>query len=204
MKYNNINEAISDNSSRQCKVRNCYNPRSRISGYCKQHTTTNQNFGHPEHRKIIPKHYKYEREECRKVIEGNIGHDGIKRAIAFLDGWLDRAGSGKPTVLGTHFSRLKRNGVTGKDILIECCAIWLFADWNPNRIFDHKHLTYAIGNRVLRVSPYSYKTTGPEHRTVGKYILENVGVLMVSVTRKINKLLEEGRLTAEAMAEPLS
>ena len=53
-------------------------------------------------------------------------HPGVKTAAAWLDGLLIDAASGDRNIPGySHFERLQRHGITGRDILLETAGLWL-------------------------------------------------------------------------------
>ena len=204
--YKNISQAIRHNSKRQCKVEGCFKHRSRISGYCQNHTTINQRWGSPYHTKLLPRDYDVEREQCRTIIDLNHQqeHRGIVYAVNFLDRWLNDAHQGKPGVVSAeHFRRLKDAGITGKQILIECCALWLFADLKPQRIRDSRHLTYVLGSKIIRLSPFGESTRGPEHRAVGEYLRRNLGRLFVSVAMAVKRKEVKDKEVKKVLDEPL-
>ncbi|MFC1523655.1 hypothetical protein ACFL6N_02570 [Thermodesulfobacteriota bacterium] len=203
-KYKNIHQAVSDNSTKLCKVPGCTNNRSRVSGYCIKHTSQNNRFGHPQHRRILKNEYEIERDECREIVMKNINHEGIKSAVKFIDDWLQAAWDERPGVVSPdHFRRLYDAGVKGLDILIECCALWLFHERRPRRIYDNRHLTYVMGNRIIRISPYWAKVTGPEHRAVGQHLRNNIGAIFVGVSHAVDKKERVDNERRMAMSTPL-
>jgi len=205
-KYKSLSQAISDNSSKLCKVKGCSRRRHRISGYCAPHSTINNVFGSPYHKKLLANHYSIERQEVRELVELNLlhSHSGILWAIDWLDKWLSDAYDDKPHVVSKdHFRRLKDAGVTGKDILIECCALYLYHVRRPDRIVTDRHLIYCLGSRVIRLSPYWGKTSGPEHRKVGERLKQTIGPLLVSVSWAIEKRERADNQRLKALGQPL-
>ena len=97
-------------------------------------------------------------------------------------------------------------GVTGKELLMEASAIYLLSErQGKGLILDDNHLTTQIGNKVVRVKGYSGgHLYGGQCRKVGKYIRENIGVVLLNVSRSANviELKEQRKLTI--MNTPLS
>ena len=185
MKYSNINEAISDNSRKKCKIKHCHRNRSRISGYCELHTQKNQQHGHPLHQKIIPKDYAEEKELCRSIIESNINHPGIQAALQWYEHTVfNLAGARVGFGLG-EYNKLKNAGVTPMDMLLECVALAVFYLRQPNRIHDNRHFMYCLGNRFLRLVPRKGRIPGKTQRLHGERIWKNVKHILLNICTRI-------------------
>jgi len=209
-------EYIPINSKRPCKVPGCNRRRFRVGGYCSRHQSILTNWGSPTHQFISRmKDYDEERKECRKLIQHNLenGHKGIAYAVDFLEDWLkDSACEGnRYRTQAKHFARLYRDGVTAIDILVECSALWLFWQRNPNRIDSLKHWKYVAGNCVIHLSPYGVgrghhkplKTSGKERREVGEGIHKAIGTMIVLVARAIMDEERKREEVLKAMHQPL-
>jgi len=203
-KYQSINHAIDHNTQRQCKAKGCLNPRFRISGYCSAHSEKNHKFGSPYHYRLSRKDYAKEYDDCMSIIGLNQEHEGIQYAIKFIESWLQDAWDGKPgIVLPNHARRLFDAGITGKQILVECCALYLLRIRQPQRLHDGKHLLYVMGSRILRISPYWNRTLGTEHRACGEFLMNNLGPLFVSVVSAVKRREAQEDHNQEVMHEPL-
>lgn len=195
--------AIADNQTRQCKHPGCRNKRVRISGYCAGHSSQHHRYG-SSFGMIRKKELDGERTEVRELIELNQStHKGIQFALKFLEKWLEDSWAGKDVVCAHHFRRIYDNGVTALDILVEACSVWLFANRYPRRIRTDRHLTYALGHRLLRGRTYWGIILGPEARETGEHLRKNIGVLLVTVARAVVKREQEHDAKVKMLSQPL-
>lgn len=192
--YKNIQEAMSDNSNNPCKAEGCHRNRSRISGYCPLHTAINWQSGHPLHQKIMKGMYAIEKAEVKELIDKNIEHEGIQEGIRFFEGWLNDSLNGLPRPCSEHLKRLKEDGVSGYELLVESAAFFLFGWDNPRVIKSDRHFTYQLGNRILRYKPFNIR--GTALHDAGSYIKRNVGGLLVTIMHAVQRKEEllENRL----------
>lgn len=187
-KYNNIYDAIRDNSKKECSVRTCRNNRNRIGSLCENCGKQRWYWGHPEARAIYKRDYHYEVQAVQKVIEKNLKHDGIKHGINFLNNYMKGSVEGSTYLPGfKHAIRHYEAGVDGFGILVELAAIYLLSRNVHTPVKDHRHLKYLLGSKFIRYTPCSIKVRGTENRDVGEYLNENIGVLLLNISKFVEK-----------------
>jgi hypothetical protein len=113
-------------------------------------------------------------------------------------------------VLGApHLQRLGEDGITGKDVLIECAGLWLYAGENPRVIPDGTPLTYALSICVLtkannnRGCRTAADLKADLRRNVGTYIRENLGLLLINIERAIQQRELKRNQAKMAMSQPI-
>ena len=191
-KYSNIHDAIRDNERKKCSVKSCRSNRYRISSCCQICCRRKWLWGHPEGRALSKHEYHHEHQMVQAVIEKNLNHDGINHGIDFLNSYLERAGHGGATCLpgSKHAARLYDSNVVAKDLLAVLAAIYMLSGNFHTPVKDHRHLKYLLGNKFIRFVPCHDRVRGTEHRDVGEYLNDNIGVLLLNISNTARKLDE--------------
>jgi len=127
-------------------------------------------------------------EDVEKIISLNPDHPGIKRGIDFFQGFLEDAANGSGLVPCPELiARLHDAGLNPVEILIEMAALWLLHDQQKGLIKSDLHLYHLMGSRLIRFIRYPGRTRGTQHFACGEYVRKNVGVLLVNISRTVEK-----------------
>ena len=181
-KYHNFTEAMRDNETKKCSANGCHNYRHRISKYCKRCARQRWYWGHPEATGINRKDYAYEMLLVEEAIRKNTAHCGINDAVNYLDALLKDAHDGfNYFPEAEHAARLYDDAVLGIELLTELSAIYLYSRRFRTKIKSDMHLTYLLGSKFIRCRPYSGRTTGPKHKAVGEFLMNDIGIMLLTV-----------------------
>ena len=145
-----------------CLVARCTKPRHGASRYCSAHKQRLANFGHPEARKLLVKHYEGERKEVARFLKDHASHPGIRNALEWIAEWLAESAEGDKSLPGyVQLARLHRFNVTPEAILHEVASIWLYVHRNPTALPDGDglSLTHALAIGVLFLVPHERTKT---------------------------------------------
>ena len=187
------------NSALHCSAPGCYSYRRGLSGYCARHERRRNIYGSPNGQKIGRREYAMERHEVEAFIEKHLQHEGIQLALEWLQGCLDDAANGVGLPHGLQWARLHRGQVSGKQILVEAGALWLYSLRRDSRLPDDERLTYAIGTAVLHLAPRASRTawvkgvpakryariSGRMRRDFGHWLREELGILFLRISNAI-------------------
>ena len=211
------------NTATKCKAKGCYNTRENLSGYCKAHRTLAmgvRRHGWPNGRRIWPKEYLLETNQVTDIINANLSHEGIKTGIQFFDRYLSLSQNGIKTPGGSFIAKVADHGFTGKDLLIEAAAVWLFADRNPGLVpqsLDGMPTNLPLDSVTGRcLALITHRAAGRGNKIgqtklpkrdavkIGEYVRVNLGTLLLNIMKSVNdkEKAEQERLLAQA--EPLS
>ncbi len=194
-------EAAINNEKKLCSVKGCTNNRHIISRFCNKHKQRQTNQGHPTALPIRRKDYAIEKQEVTNIIELNIENQAIQHGIEFFDKTMKDSISIPESELWLYLSDA---GVTGKELLIEASAIYLLSERN-RLILDDNHLTTQIGNKVVRVKGYrGGHLYGGQCKKVGKFIRENIGIVLLNICRSANVIEIEEQRKITIMNTPLN
>jgi hypothetical protein len=191
-RFNNIHDAIRNNEKRDCSVTSCHRKRYRVGALCENCGKQRWLWGHAEARAVFKRDYRYEKQIVQKVIDKNPNHDGINHGVNFLETYMERAASGSTYLPGyIHAERLYNANADGHDILVELAAIYMLSRNLHTPVKDHRHLKYLLGSKFIRFAPCPVKVRGTEHRDVGEYLNENIGVLLLNISKSAHKMVKE-------------
>jgi hypothetical protein len=192
-RFNNIHDAIRNNEKRDCSVKSCHRKRYRVGALCENCGKQRWLWGHPEARAVFKRDYRYEKRIVQKVIDKNLEHDGIQHGINFIEVYLNRSGEGTANHLPghEHAKRLHNANADAVNILVELAAIYMLSRNYHTPVKDHRHLKYLLGSKFIRFVPCQVKVRGTEHRDVGEYINENIGVLLLNIAKSAHKMVKE-------------
>ncbi len=191
-KFNNIHDAIRNNEKRDCSVKSCDRKRYRVGALCENCGKQRWLWGHPEAKAVFKRDYRYEKQMVQKVIDKNLEHDGIQHGIKFIEGYLKRSGEGANHLPGhIHAERLYHADADAVNILVELSAIYMLSMNFHTPVKDHRHLKYLLGSKFIRFVSGAGKVKGTEHRDVGEYLNENIGVLLLNIGKSAHKMVRE-------------
>jgi len=191
------------NQLKKCELPECNKRRRGLSRFCHYHRTKFQRYGDPNGKSYIPSTWNNERSEVIELLALNADHPGITRAIEFLDRWI--FGCGRGVGVGHEcIDQLHISQVTGRQVLTEITAIYLFSLRNPHRIFTKRyyhrkhhyyyesHLFMLMARKVILMVPG--KSQNLKHLTVrhiARHLRKNLGVLIDNVARSIEEKFED-------------
>lgn len=192
-KFKDIRTAIRDNERRECSVKHCTNKRYRIGSLCERCGRQKWLWGHPEAKAVYKRDYAHEKKMVEKVIGQNLEHEGIQHGLKFLADYMERSANGATYLPGhKHAKRLHDSGTADPvGILTELSAIYMLSQNFHTPVKDHKHLKYLLGNKFIRYVPCHEKVRGTEHRDVGEYLNENIGVLLLNIANSAHKMAKK-------------
>ena len=175
---------------KSCGVRH----RWRVSGYCERCSYVYQYWGHPKARPIKRKEYLGEIAEVTELLSLNENtHNGIIRAMGFLDGVLDKAARGITVVPGVEevLAVVADRGATSRELFIEVSSLHLLYYRHSRLIKSKEHLVKLTGNKVLIIKKNPCRLNGKLHRMVGEAVIDGIGpVLLLNVARACDRRLE--------------
>lgn len=148
-------------------------------------TNPKQYWGADNAEPISSMDYMKEKEEVVQWITMNQDIPYIKGLIEGTDRWLEEVAHTKYYRFGWHFSRLWDSGIRGLDIIVETSAITMFAHRNKTRIVDAQHFIHLVGNKIIRILPYSGKAYGKEHYGIGMSVLKHLDNAHLKVCKMI-------------------
>lgn len=195
-----LKQMIEKNKVLPCTVPNCPNRRHRLHKYCIQHQTAYIHFGHPKSRAIQKRELEGVLSEVRSLVSRNENnHKGLQNAVQWFDQWLCDARDDKWGVPGKeHIKRLAKYGVTAREMLITCGAVWLYSYRCPHMIPDEKALSYALAHQLMKMVPLEYATTASGKKRaklmrkrdrveIGDYVRKSLGGLYLNITKTLNE-----------------
>lgn len=187
-------EKIADNTQKQCSVKHCPNYRYRIDPYCRKHRESKRYWGHPEAKAIRRKtDYWWQVEAVKEIIEMNMDHPGVQKGIEFFETYMKMAANGSRSVPCPELiARLYDAAVKPLDLLIEMAALWLLHDQTRGLIKSDLHLYHLMGSKLIRFIRYDGRTRGTQHFACGEYVRKNVGVLLVNISRAVERKWRQG------------
>jgi hypothetical protein len=223
-KNKSITADISNNEAKQCKASHCYQPRYRVGGFCRSHTTKRHHYGGPNGRAIRLKEYEVERIETEKFIDEHIDHPAIAAATKWLGSWLEASHRGD-TSLPAHrdMARLHRCGVTALSILKACASLWIYAQHRPALFAEDLQITYAMSRAVINLTPRETRPVAKVHASggilahhryrtarVGAGTLQDIGgrlrrslvALFININEGLNHQEQQQRKGADALRVP--
>jgi hypothetical protein len=204
--HNPLLQRMHVNIKIKCKVDGCTNYRTRVSCWCMSHDKKMIYHGHPLAQRIPKQKYAVERELVLKILELNMSHPAIMTAIDFITSWIKQSQSQYTTTPCSKFvCYLDR--VSPYNLFVELASVWHFAAHHPTDVLSDKHLQYLLGNKFLRFggqNPESVNIRGHHHRDVGRFIVQNIGISLINVSRAIDEHEAKQNQRLSDMAKPLS
>lgn len=197
-----LKEALEKNQSKQCSVDGCCYPRYRLYSTCVHHFFRRRLYGSPKSKAIRKRDLQRDRDIVKRIVDTNESHRGIQKAIHWFDDWLHDAAAGRPVVAKRHIQRLTLAGITGKELVITCGALWAFSYRNPKFFPDKLSLAYGLSHQVMTLVPLEYTTTrngksramvmnGTDRRAIGEHIVNHIGMLFISICHHIERQEQE-------------
>ena len=216
---------VQRNNGRICDVSGCNRPRHGAARHCANHKNTVYRYGDPRARKIEKKEYAAERKEVRTLFDAHPDHSGVRNSIAWLQDLIDRAGQGDSRVPAyVHVARLYRYEVSGRDALIELCALWLFLHRRPHALPDDGEAkTFALAVAFLYLAPrdhlksYHYQCVGglrerrhyrearhAPRKAIGELLRKQLALLFVNVVRATEQQQQAERDARASLSVPFT
>lgn len=209
-----LKQMIDKNKVLPCSVPDCPNLRHRLHKYCISHQTAYIHFGNPRSKAIQKKELSGVLSEVRDLVGRNEStHIGLQNALTWFDRWLKDAAEDKWGVPGKdHIKRLGLYGITAREMLITCGAVWLFSYRCPHLIPDEKSLSYNLAHQLMKMVPLDYATTASGKKrakllpkrdrvAIGDYVRKSLGGLYLNMTKTINEREDRERNFYNAMSK---
>lgn len=130
-----------------CAMPACRNFRARFSPYCPSHWNTLSRLGHPGARALTRRDLKPFRTLAEHLLTTYADRPDTAAAITWCESLLHKYPDDRT---GPQLARLKREGVTGRELLAAWLAVWGYADRYPASLPDDGRLTVALGRAALR------------------------------------------------------
>lgn len=200
-------EASEDNSRKTCDAPGCTSKRHNISRYCNTHSKRFYAWGHPLGTALRKRDYAVEREEVKNIIELNMeGHEGIQYSLDFIQKTLELAQQGSPSVpCPDLLARLYQGEVSPVDVLAEVASLFLLLEQHGNHLIkDERHLVYTMGNKVIRLGGNYKARKGTEHRAVGQWFYDQIGVQCLNLAKAVVLHRSQENKNITAMCQPLN
>jgi hypothetical protein len=215
MNPDNVKTRIEKNEALPCSVQGCPNHRHRISTCCMAHAAMKQYWGHPKSRGLLRKELAVYRQEIDSVVTRNEEtHAGLRNALEWFQRWLRDAAESRRGVPGAkQIRRLYAAGVSARDLLVLCGAVYLYQARNLHMLPNQDALRFQLAHQVMKSLPlecrtsgsgkrYSRKLTKPERKELGTYIDNSLGLLFHNMVSAVNQreerkkafVNEQGRL----------
>jgi hypothetical protein len=155
-------------------------------------------------RAIRESDYRLERAQVREVIERNLEHPAIVKALNTIQAMFkEGADAFTPPRDGTseipaayHLGRLYYHNIDPVEVLVRAAALLMYHYMNPRMIPSKKALTFTLGWRVLGLVPvermsdpgkgrrvYRYPKE-KDRRELGEYLWDRVGLLSYMIKYK--------------------
>ena len=154
-----LKDALESNQSKPCSVEGCSYLRYRLYSTCVHHFFRRKLYGNAKSKAIKKSELQRDRDVVTRLVERNESHQGIQKAITWLDQWLKEATESKPVPGARHLQRLAYNGINGRDLLITCGALWAYSYRKPQFFPDKLSLVYGLAHQVMTLAPLEYATT---------------------------------------------
>ena len=216
MNCDDLKFTINKNQLLRCSVPGCPYLRHRLYNVCLKHQAQKVHFGDPRSRAIQKRELKGVRDEVISLVERNeTTHAGLQNAISWFERWMKDASENKHGVPGCkHIRRLYEHGVSSRELLITCGAVWLFSYRFPHRLPTEKALTFALAHQIMKLMPLEYTITRNgkkraklmsrrERQEIGEYIRQSLGLLFVNIVKSLDEREERERNFKNQMAKPL-
>jgi len=155
-------------------------------------------------RAIRESDYRVERDQVREVIEKNIEHPAVVKALNTIQGMLkEGADAFNPPRNGTsdlpaayYLGRLYYHNIDPVEVLVRAAGLLMYHYNYPRMIPSKKALTFTLGWRVLALVPmermsdpgkgrrvYRYPRER-EKRELGNYLWDRIGLLSYMIKYK--------------------
>jgi hypothetical protein len=207
-KYSSLNQFLYENKRLQCGVKGCTSMRVGKSKYCGKHRARAYVWGHPEAGSVKPYLYSDEIEAVTKLIKHNENHEGILLGKQFLDKKMEAGARGADIRGGMYWANLYSQKISSSELLIRLGGLWYFdyRDELKRHIKNHRHLISLSGNVVIRFGKmYGIKYVPPKiYRQVGDQVKKRIGVLLVNISRNIERMEREKRMRLSKMGQELN
>jgi hypothetical protein len=155
-------------------------------------------------RAIRESDYRGERVQVREVIERNLEHPAIVKALNTIQAMFkEGADAYSPPRDGTseipaayHLGRLYYHNIDPVEVLVRAAALLVYHYMNPHMIPSKKALTFTLGWRVLGLVPMERLSDAGKGRRVyrypkekdklelGEYLWKHLGLLSYMIKEK--------------------
>jgi hypothetical protein len=207
-KYSSLNQFLYENKRLQCNVRGCQTKRVGKSQYCGKHRARAYVWGHPEAGAVKSYLYSDEIEAVTKLINHNDNHEAILLGKKFLDDMMKTGGNGTDIRGSMYWANLYSQKISSSELLIRLAGLWYFdfKDELRRHIKNHRHLISLSGNCVIRFGKmHGIRYVPPKfYRTVGEQIKVGIGILLVNISRTIEKMEREKRRRLSKLGQELN
>lgn len=150
-------------------------------------------------------------DQLEKVISVNPNHKGLSVGVRFFERWMSMANVSinlhPPMVpAARHLARLHDFNVNPMDCLKVVGSVWLYSAMNGRFIKSDLHTRAVMGQKLFALAPMrgERKKTGKERKAAGKYIQDNIGVLLVSLTDAVGRMEQQEQDRLKAMGSRLN
>ena len=207
-KYSSLNQFLYENKRLQCNVSGCQSRRVGKSQYCSKHRARAYVWGHPEAGAVKPYLYSDEIEAVTKLINHNANHEGILLGKKFLDNMMEAGARGADIRGSMYWANLFSQKISSEELLIRLGGLWYFdfRDELKRHIKNHGHLIALSGNTVIRFGKMNgIKYVPPKYyHQVGDQVKKGIGVLLVNISRTIEKIERKQRQRLSEMGKELN
>lgn len=198
-----------------CKAPGCDRPRTGVSSYCGTHHHPLMIYGHPFGRAIPRKEYAKEIGEVTALLESNPDHPGLTAVIRWFNEWMTQAATGDAPCGNEMFSHMHRQGLSATAIVIEVCAVWVYAQRNPHRLPDDQRLSYALARNPVRLAGFEQSTLRSgrkmtkhpktlELRESGKRIRSTLALFLINITDSLKRREEQVQAVRSSLSIPFN
>ena len=207
-KYSSLNQFLYENKRLQCNVRGCTSMRVGKSQYCGKHRARAYVWGHPEAGSVKPYLYSDEIEAVTKLINNNANHEGILLGKKWLDSLMEAGGRGADIRGSMYWANLYNQKISSSELLIRLGSLWYFdyRDELRRHIKNHRHLISLSGNCVIRFGRmHGIRYVPPKYyHQVGDQVKKGIGVLLVNISRSLEKMEREKHQRLSKMGQELN
>ena len=207
-KYNSLNQFLYENKRLQCNVRGCQTKRVGKSQYCGKHRARAYVWGHAEAGAVKPYLYSDEIEAVTKLINHNANHEGILLGKKWLDSMMEAGGRGADIRGSMYWANLYSQKISSSELLIRLGGLWYFdyRDELRRHIKNHRHLISLSGNCVIRFGKmHGIRYVPPKfYHQVGDQVKRGIGVLLVNISRSVEKIERKQRQRLSVMGQELN
>jgi hypothetical protein len=207
-KYSSLNQFLYENKRLQCNVKGCSSKRIGKSQYCSKHRARAYVWGHPEAGSVKPYLYSDELEAVTNLVNHNANHEGILLGKEWLESMMEAGGRGAEIRASYYWQNLHMQKISSSELLIRLGGLWYFdyRDELRRHIKNHRHLISLSGNVVIRFGKmHGIKYIPPKfYYQVGDQVKKGIGVLLVNISRSLEKMEREKHQRLSKMGQELN
>lgn len=192
-----------------CHVSGCGQLRTRRGRYCRHHARRLNNYGSPNGRPL-PRSFLAEHvDKARRILLGNIEHEGVSLAVRELQDKLtdasERARQGLAlTRSDQHWARLAGHNVSPLDILSVTAGVVLYDRADPRFFARNNSFVFAIARAVLSLAPRGDLPMGSQTlQAIGGHLVERYSALVIAVEKAASQAEADEVARKKAMEAPM-